>query len=877
MAFQQQHASADLAPDAATGETDASHDDLQSTVGNAGVAEMLALPAVDDPWAAPRTDDERADLALDCLGAIVSVETGGNVRQSRMHTVAGVSASYASASQHIASKTVSVLDRFDDEQLAALDLTRDDIVDATRVCGAVRTVWGAAVDDRSATTVEDLKDVAGDRAIRLSRLTDADLERMLRGGELFAELRAQIAAAGGRPRLLDDDDARREVAEAFAETDIARAFDIRATDANAYIRKGFAEDMAAWMRVALSRPPAGGEDDQLGARIQEAAEGEGGWRMPRVDVEGAVRRHLDAEPISSDLDALRAAIAHHSQSGGGGEYFERAERSFRDLRRRREAGEGWLPPGTEAPGTEAPGTEAPASSDPVTEAMAGGLPLLLAVARMLSKLTLDGSVGRGGDNGGDDVRAVVLRLQLLGHLDDDVTTATLGDAVQRFQVDVVGMQKGDGRIDPGGKTLEALNGAVTGLAPPKPEAPTEAPDIDVPQVDPPETPADGPAPAPAPASGLLPLSAAVGDDAPNAAGDVAAVRARLLELGYAPGSSDADLVDAIAAFQRCAFNAKGGDGRIDVGGQTHHALSSGAAQAPTGRDPAALVDELEHPDVVMLRFMIDQLEQAEGQIAESDREEVGAARDRFVERLGAARTFVDTMVLLGLGAEDAQAVRAWGHRRLNALSPYYSQGRSVNFLETADSTRICNLTALAMALEALGRSAGSYTGDLATLEQIRAHEGKGGHYDYDAVFDKAKETVGEGLSGLRLPDFLQLATVARRMEEGSDLLGAVKQAWDDILFPDRLRAIAVRFGVNAWVINGLGGSGRLRDRYQATYGAELDRGHQVVLLTPGHYVRLQSVTEDGLVVDDPGRTSKKDKAIPWSEASGYALKGLIVA
>jgi hypothetical protein len=380
------------------------------------------------------------------------------------------------------------------------------------------------------------------------------------------------------------------------------------------------------------------------------------------------------------------------------------------------------------------------------------------------------------------------------------------------------------------------------------------------------------------ASGQLALTAAVGAGAPNEAGDVALVRARLLELGYAPGSSDEQLIEAIAAFQESALH-RAGDGRIDLGGQTHHALSAGAARAPTrAADPGSVVTRLaDHPDVVMLTFLIDQLEATEAQIAESDREEAGQERDQFVARLGAARTFVDTMLLFEVGEEDAEAVRAWGHRRLNELSPYYSQGRNVNFLESQDKTRTCNLSALAMALEALGRSSGSYQGDLATLEQIRSHEGSGGHYNYDKAFDKAKGTAGEGLAGLRLPDFLQLAMVAHRMGQGYELLGAVRRAWDDILFPERLREVAVLFGVNAWVVTGLGGSGKLRERFEETYGAELDQGHQVVLLTPGHFVRLQSVNEDGLIVDDPGRTSKKDKPIPWAEASGYALKALIVA
>ena len=94
--------------------------------------------------------------------------------------------------------------------------------------------------------------------------------------------------------------------------------------------------------------------------------------------------------------------------------------------------------------------------------------------------TLKGSVGgREADNDPEDVRRVRARLKTLGYPTTD-DPATLVAAIERYQRDVVGLKRPDGRIDPAGRTLTALNAG-------KAAAPVGAPTV--PGAAPPELPA----------------------------------------------------------------------------------------------------------------------------------------------------------------------------------------------------------------------------------------------------------------------------------------------------------------------------------------------------------------------------------------------------
>ena len=81
-------------------------------------------------------------------------------------------------------------------------------------------------------------------------------------------------------------------------------------------------------------------------------------------------------------------------------------------------------------------------------------------------LQLGGSVGQGGDNKPPDVMVVRTRLQMLRFLDANPAGAQAGAdggldsliaAIKRYQSEVLGFSRPDGRVDPGGKTLRALD------------------------------------------------------------------------------------------------------------------------------------------------------------------------------------------------------------------------------------------------------------------------------------------------------------------------------------------------------------------------------------------------------------------------------------
>lgn len=285
---------------------------------------------------------------------------------------------------------------------------------------------------------------------------------------------------------------------------------------------------------------------------------------------------------------------------------------------------------------------------------------------------------------------------------------------------------------------------------------------------------------------------------------------------------------------------------------------------------------LDHPEVQQLQLELQNLRDFEKTVPESQNEEVGTERDELVARIGRLRDLLKALSFEALSSEQVQEVKAWVNRELNALSPYYSQGRSVDFLELATRTRICNLTCTAMALEALGKSNSDYSGDMEVLRTIRNYTGTGKDFNYKKSFDKAKHTTGAAITDLRMPDFLQLAIVAWRMGKGMKLLAAVKQAWDDILVVERFAQVAEQFGVSTSIESSLQAGKTRQEKYEQTFGPALDAGKQIVLLTPGHFVRLQAITEDGLIVDDPGQYSKKNLLKPWNDTKGYFKKALIM-
>ena len=95
--------------------------------------------------------------------------------------------------------------------------------------------------------------------------------------------------------------------------------------------------------------------------------------------------------------------------------------------------------------------------------------------------TIQGSVGKGGTNRISDIKVVQSllndNLEQLAPLRPLAEDGKVGPhtvfAIEEFQRRVVGLRSPDGRVDPGGKTLEALNEAdvPVPVSPPVPELP----------------------------------------------------------------------------------------------------------------------------------------------------------------------------------------------------------------------------------------------------------------------------------------------------------------------------------------------------------------------------------------------------------------------
>lgn len=422
----------------------------------------------------------------------------------------------------------------------------------------------------------------------------------------------------------------------------------------------------------------------------------------------------------------------------------------------------------------------------------------------------------------------------------------------------------------------------------------------------------------------------------------------VIGLGLAHLASNAPAGGAPAAGGTKSGGDKGGDKAGPASGQP--------AQAGTRAAPAPLpVSSLGNPSLEQLVAKINNAEvtaiagqlaalKAESKgLARDRREEQGEGRDQLVEHIGALRTRIEG---LPKGNADIAAFKAAIYRAIQDLAPFYFQSRNIDILETppASATRTCNLTVLGMSLESLGLSAANYTGHRASLLAAARF------YQHKIVGDDKSEeahgaTAGRGASwenvaGLRLPDFLELAAIARHAGGATDeaaVKAGAKEAWNSILEWQFLKDLASDFKVNAHIkmfnasgiktdkkagtksddkkIRSLGDKNRMavekyinarlaaeakgseknlaaRDKLQAGYdaaiadegiddqvsisdfrdhlvkevGKDLDAGKAVIVGLSGHFVKLQSLDENHIIVDDPARDTRSGTVLSYAEA-----------
>jgi hypothetical protein len=458
----------------------------------------------------------------------------------------------------------------------------------------------------------------------------------------------------------------------------------------------------------------------------------------------------------------------------------------------------------------------------------------VAVGVGLLPVRISASVGRGGKNNSDDVETVQARLVVVGYATGPDMDGLI-KAIERYQSDVVGLHPPDGRIDVGGRTIAALAGGTTAaahVAPAHPETirPSE----------PASLPSGG---RPTTSSGVL-----TGDladmvrSAHNPAVDAAALKLTDLEHKY------------------------------------HAAKRAGGA---------------DHP--------------AHGEMSGQD-------RDALVKEIAELRSMVAALTEAGIPATELARLQAAFYRAIDLVAPYYYQHNNV-MLEyskergaRADIFNTCNITSLGMCLQALGLSAQNYD-----RPQLLAPIIQYFHKD----IEKALEVANPDLSGYRLPDVLGMAAVAENLsvkdKPGHDHLEtAASAAMSWVPNIEHMRILASRFGVGGQVgsfhhdeLAAYGAAHHMEaakrsdsrrqgrkvddeglstpeiektlplDKFRrdilSLIGPMLDQGKQVVAGQFNHFVRIESVSEQSVIKDDPGNWLRSNDKLTWEEVRALGL------
>ncbi|MCB0641976.1 MAG: hypothetical protein KDC44_10070, partial [Phaeodactylibacter sp.] len=153
-------------------------------------------------------------------------------------------------------------------------------------------------------------------------------------------------------------------------------------------------------------------------------------------------------------------------------------------------------------------------------------------------------------------------------------------------------------------------------------------------------------------------------------------------------------------------------------------------------------------------------------------------RDKLVQGINRIRPKILRLKAADLGtdAKGLEEIRQQLFLKLAQAGPYYAQGTNANILPhpkegNAASSRTCNLTALAMNLQGLGKSTSDYNGNLKILKVLAGY--------YTGKFDE-KHVTGTGIdkadiSSWRLPDFLQILAIFNELRRGNQLPTATQK------------------------------------------------------------------------------------------------------
>ncbi|HYO88272.1 MAG TPA: hypothetical protein VER79_06460 [Candidatus Limnocylindrales bacterium] len=330
-----------------------------------------------------------------------------------------------------------------------------------------------------------------------------------------------------------------------------------------------------------------------------------------------------------------------------------------------------------------------------------------------------------------------------------------------------------------------------------------------------------------------------------------------------------------------------------------------------------------HPAYQSIIDLLKVMEASPVPIETKHKEEVGDERQQRLQQIAEVRDRIAvlTPAVLGVPEDVFQAGLAYLNRRLRPQAPYYNQNANTNMLASESKAgweRTCNVAVPAMLIEGLGKTRDDYDnryGDVAFLQQIfDALEGK---------FLKRKfyESAAD-FEALRLPDFMALVGIARKMPKGASDLNA--GAFDKAVGKARNKAAdstiahatmttllevfgatVTKGGVHANALGKIGDARRdytrillgagnedreaKKAKYEAldadallkvsTYRNSvlkavnplLDTGAQILVGMESHFVRRDALDEDAVQIDDPGYASLKNARLTWQQARDFGM------
>jgi hypothetical protein len=507
----------------------------------------------------------------------------------------------------------------------------------------------------------------------------------------------------------------------------------------------------------------------------------------------------------------------------------------------------------------------------------GGIRDTVATATTVALGQIGGSVGRGGKNHPFDVAVVRELLRAAGYADPD-----LGAAIERYQREVAGMRRPDGRVDPGGRTLTALRGGGAPAVGPTPDSggaggmttpsgTTRATPTPHSGTDPnPSPPTAGP-PGPADVTRIAAEIAALattsaglrrsGTEEVGAGRDALVARIAQIRTMIA-GLSDAGAkagfyhqLNAVSPSYTQGTNMDLLEGPVATETRTCNITSLSMTLEGLGKSPADFTGNKEAVRAaarVYGHVVATAADHADAEL-ESLRMPDFVQLAAIAEELGSTVIDDEAIRTAATGSQpDAQGKKIKG--AWNSILDIYFLGRLARRFGVGADVVIFNLT----------------SNDPTDSRERRRHASDD-FYALRGIGSKRRSHVErmvdlrnkrEELAALPASSTRRRAQLEEEIAKDAAKVDAMTDLSQTALAEDENSIPMLEY----------------KERVRATIGAQVDRGAQVVVGLSGHYVRLQSLGDDHVMVDDPGRSARANRKVTWEEARamGYFASALVV-